>query len=67
MTESKFQLIQQTEDEVNVYADELQLAKREINSLVKGKRRDWFDMISQFLQNAGFEDASKAIDCKYEL
>lgn len=23
--------------------------------------------ISQFLQDAGFEDASKAIDCEYEL
>lgn len=23
--------------------------------------------ISQFLQDAGFEDASKAVDCEYEL
>lgn len=41
--------------------------KAELAAMANGERRKWIDIISQFLQDSGFEEASKALDCKYEL
>lgn len=41
--------------------------KEELHAMAKGEKKKWVNEISQFLQNNGFENASKAIDCKYDL
>lgn len=47
--------------------DNTQTEYKKSNVIYEELRKSIIDEVSQFLNDAGFEDASKAIDCKYEL
>ena len=54
-------------DEVNTKEILSDLSRELLDAIDDSFKRYWLNEASKFLQDAGFEDASKALDCEFDL
>lgn len=70
MTKTEYEILklQQEKAELNRKIAILELRREETErKLAMSTRQSVANEVSQFLLDVGFEDASKAVDCEYEL